>query len=567
MRPRIRVLLPFVCAVLFTARADVVFTEPKDLLFGGLGFQNAECQLLALMPDDFRDTRVLKSFLEIRPTFARVYTGFADAPQGQNDRFVAYYDATFRKVGTELYAVGGMMPFVPETETEDYAARVARNLAYLVKTRGCTLIRRYCMTNELGINDRGDWYVRHMDRFRALHAALRRAFDREGLTDVDLVATDVNNHVDFSLRQLDWATRNMDDLTGIYGTHWYMFMGRRKDGVVIRPDSPENAAVIENHFARLVAKAAEKGKRYFMGEFGLWTPSKQGPRKIMHDDTGFPLREPSLAAEGALTLAEIALAAVNSGAYAAASWSFCDYPDPFVFEDGDTPEDRAVYESARGVYWPDRKYNKWGLFRWDSVDLDYRAYPQLYTLGPLARFFHAGGRPLARTVDDPHLRVAGVRNPDGSVSWAVINWGAAQTLRIRSAHPADKPFRRYRYEAARVPDNPFNDLPPWVDSLSLQQGAVAVDLPAKSLTILTTDYVDRRPSEVSGIVRTDDGLRWEPVSDREHAYYRVYRNGRQIASTVATHLCVAASKNAVLAVTSVDRWGNEGMQKKNGETK
>jgi len=156
--------------------STVVFEKGHGLEFGGVGFQNAEAEIAVLMPDDFRDQRVLKSFREISPTFSRVYAGFADCPKEQADRFADYYDATFRRAGTELYAVGGMMPFVPEGETEVYAEKVAANLEYLVKVRGCRNIRHYCMTNELGIDGRGDWYFNRMERFRQIHAALRAAF-------------------------------------------------------------------------------------------------------------------------------------------------------------------------------------------------------------------------------------------------------------------------------------------------------------------------------------------------------------------------------------------------------
>ena len=40
-------------------------------LWGGFGFQNSEANLTALMPDDFLNERVLKTFAELSPTFAR----------------------------------------------------------------------------------------------------------------------------------------------------------------------------------------------------------------------------------------------------------------------------------------------------------------------------------------------------------------------------------------------------------------------------------------------------------------------------------------------------------------
>ena len=552
-----------VCASAVSAKTppagEVAFDVPQGPAFGGIGFQNAEAEITVLMPDDFRDQRVLKSFCEISPTFARVYAGFADCPREQADRFADYYDATFRKAGTELYAVGGMMPLVPEEETEAYAEKVAANLEYLIKLRGCTNIRHYCMTNELGIDGRGDWYFNRMERFRQIHAALRAAFDRHGLQDVGLAATDVNNHVAISLRQLDWATKNMDDITSIYCTHWYMFLGQTKDGKTILPSSPENAVTMRTHFSSLVAKAAEKGKRYFVGEFGLWTPSTQGANRIMHDDTGYPLRAPEHAAEGAITLAEIALAAMNEGAYAAASWSFVDYPDPFVFEPGDTPEEDAVYQSARCVYWPDRKYNKWGVFRWDSVDRNYGAYPSLYTMGWMAKLFRHGARVMKARVDDSELRAGGVANPDGSASFAVINWGEAKKVVLAVPHPLTKPLRVYEYDSTRPPSNAFNDLQPVKGTVTASGGRVLLSVPAKSMTCLTTDYEDRVPAAVVG-VRVEGGcVRWTAAGDPLHRYYRVFKDGRQIASTVATSLPVPDAKPADafrFSVKSVDKWGN-----------
>jgi len=544
-----------VAAILLTA--SVVFAEPRAETFGGFGFQNAEANLVPLMTDVFRDERVLKTFAEIAPSMARVYAGFADCPKEQADRFADYYDHTFRRAGTEIYAVGGQMPWVDPADADAYAEKVAQNLAYLVKVRQCTGIRRYCLTNELGVENRGDWFVRHMEDFRIFHAALRRAFDRHGLASVGLAATDVNNHVGFSLKQLDWATKNMDDITESYVTHWYMFMGRTGDRLIV-PSSPENAAVIDNHFAKLVAKAAERGKRYFLGEFGLWTPPKTAANRVMHDDTNYSLREPTLAAEGALTLAEIALSAMNAGAYAAVSWSFCDYPDPFVYEPGDTPEEEAVYQSARCTVWPDRKYNKWGLFRWSSVDRDYRAYPQLYTLGLLARFFRGGSHVLPRTVDDAALRVGGVVNSDGSLALAVVNWGAARELRLKvPSGLVARSLRVYEYDSARPPFNACNDLQSAKGTVATLGGVVTVTLPAKSMTVLTTDYVDRVPGKVGGVRRSSERLVWDAIADPDHRYYRVYRDGRHVVSTVATALAV--SPKGTYRVVSVDRWGNEGL--------
>ena len=56
--------------------ADVTIEKPYfRWLFNGFGFKHSEANFTALMPDDFRDQRVLKTFAELSPTFGRVYTG------------------------------------------------------------------------------------------------------------------------------------------------------------------------------------------------------------------------------------------------------------------------------------------------------------------------------------------------------------------------------------------------------------------------------------------------------------------------------------------------------------
>lgn len=91
-------------------------------------------------------------------------------------------------------------------------------------------------------------------------------------------------------------------------------------------------------------------------------------------------------------------------------------------------------------------------------------------------------------------------------------------------------------------------------------GTTLYVVPARSMTFLTTDYRDRTPSAVADI-RVEDGvLRWTASAEPEHCYYRVFEDGKQISSTVATELPVSAAADAPsgFRVVSVDKWGNEG---------
>ena len=94
-------------------------------------------------------------------------------------------------------------------------------------------------------------------------------------------------------------------------------------------------------------------------------------------------------------------------------------------------------------------------------------------------------------------------------------------------------------------------------TVEAKDGVFKVKLPAKSMTFLTTDYEDVVPAAVEGVEIRGGKLFWAPASDANHRYYRVYRDGRQIASTVATSLPLADAKGRY-EVKSVDKWNNLG---------
>ena len=540
--------------------AKVSVTKPYfRWLFGGFGFQHPEANFEALMTDEFRDQRALKSFAEISPTFGRVYTGFAGQSKEQLDRFADYYHKTFAKAGTVLYAVPYSLKCRPEDKTvspEEYAEKVAVALEYLVRTRDCRRIRYYCLSNELTASDRWGWFGqgRNMELHKKWMVALYDAFRRHDL-DILLVGSDkaVTSNYKDALPAQQWVAANMDDWLGAYVTHWYVY------GFPV--DDLNLWDVYNRHFNDHVQLALGRHKRYILGEFGfcpVW-----GGSNVMVDDTGAPYRQPATAAEAVLCKCEVALAAINQGAYGCISWSFVDYPDPFVFEDGHTAFERARHEAGKCVYRPDLKYNKWGMFRWSDVDRDYRASPELYAVGHLGRLFRQGATVLACASDDRLVRTGAVMNPDRTFTVALVNRGGARAAEVDCASwfggSVAEPravARRYVYEAARPPDNAFNDLQAHSGTVALEKGVMRLDLPAKSVTFLTTDYVDRAPKAVEGVSFADGVLAWRAADDADHRYYRVYCDGRQIASTVATAL--RTDKRGDFAVRSVDRWLNEG---------
>ena len=141
------------------------------------------------------------------------------------------------------------------------------------------------------------------------------------------------------------------------------------------------------------------------------------------------------------------------------------------------------------------------------------------------------------------------------------SWGEAKNVALVIPHPLDKKLRIYEYDSVHPPFNAFNDLQPSRGLVAAKDGNVMVSIPARSMVFLTTDYQDRRPSTVAGVRIADGKLVWAASKEPEHCYYRVYKDGKQIASTVATSLLVsdATSDDARrFSVTSVDKWGNEG---------
>lgn len=538
---------------LWAAEGYIVFEKPNQRwLWGGFGFHNSEATMTPMMSGEFRDQRVLKTFREISPTYARVFAGYWDWTREAMDRFADYYDATFRQAGTTLYFVPGRMPVITDDfDVAGYCEAVAVRLEYLVKERKCTKIRYYCLSNELSVGPTYAWFASHLDRYAEINREMQKAFMRHGL-DIGLQTPDSSGYS--RMADIDWAIANINEQTDVYCWHYY----ERS----LRPGDPALYGTLSAALTNLVSKAMRKEKRLSLGEFGFTGEIVPYGAGRMRDDGHDAFRHPGseFSRRAAISRAEMGLAALNAGAISAVSWTMVDYPDPFLREDGDTPEEKARYDVARfSGFGLDVRYNKNGLFRWNDEEHDYSSYPDLYTMGYLVKLFRKGSRVLPYTTDDETLRAGGVTNPDGSASFAVVNWGEAKKVTLVVPHRLTKPLRVYEYDSENPPYNAFNDLQPVKGMVSAENGNVMVSVPARSLTFLTTDYKDRVPPPIAVTDVADGKLTWAESEDPEHCYYRVYRDGEQIASTVATSLPVPDAKPgdaSRFSVKSVDKWNN-----------
>lgn len=535
----------------------IQITKPKQRwLFGGVGFHNSEATMTALMSPRFQNEVVLKTFREISPTFSRVYAGFADWTQEAMDAFADYYDKTFRQAGTLLYVVPGRMPmFMDDFDMEEYCEQCALKLEYLIKVRKCTKIRYYCVTNELSVGNTYAYLAKRLDLFKQLHECLYKAFRRHGL-DVGLIATDCSGTENFG--QIQWAADNMDEITDAYCTHLYV--------TKYAPGDPAVYNYLTEAFTPVLHQSHLKQKRFILGEYGFSDVSDRGITP-MKNDTAYAFYRPEKEADNAIALCEMAMAAINLGTFATVMWTMLDYPDPFLREDGDTPEEKARHDAAlfsgAGV---DYRYNKWGMIRWCDDELDYSSRASLYTMGYMAKLFKKGSRVLScHCGEDPALRCCAVTNADGSLSIAVINWEAQEkALALQIEHNTHQPFRVYECTADHVPYNPFNDLQPHTCLKSMESGKVMLTLSPRSITFLTTDYTERIPSKIRNIRKEGTLLRWSKCDDPEHCYYRVYADRtpdftpgpeNQIASTVAEFTQIP-DPSLFCKVLSVDHSGN-----------
>ena len=531
--------------------SKIIITKPSmQWLFGGFGFHNSEATMTGLMSEKFKNERVLKTFREISPSFSRVFAVYADWTQEAMDAFADYYDQTFRQVGTLIYAVPGRMPHITEDfDIEQYSEMVAQKLDYLINVRNCTKIRYYCITNELSVGNSYAWFKKRLPYFKTCHEALYRAFRRHGL-DVGLLATDVSGAENFD--QMQWAAENMDEITECYCAHLYTRDSRFPLG------HPGAYDYYMSLFTPAVMTAHAKEKRFILGESGIktLTPQTLFP---MRNDSQFSIDYPHMDNLFALGITELAIASINSGCFANAYWTMFDYPDPLIRENGDTPEEKARYNAARfSGHGMDIRYNTNGLVKWDDLKEDYSARAMLYTLGYMAKLFKKGSRVLESQWDDSHIRCCAVINPNRSVSVVILNLREeAQTTEFCLNWNCHQPARMYVYRTDAPPHNAFNDLQPHCGLVDLNAPGCFLDLPPLSAVFLTTDYVDRIPSTVRNIKCKSGILQWDACSDPEHCYYRVFRNGQQVASTVALEY-ILEHPDGKYTVCSVDKYGNAG---------
>lgn len=481
-----------------TIKTDRI-VHPK---FGGVGF-NIFHHWCNDEKTPITEDVINKRWKELNPSFARVPDRLCFWDKSTLD-LVARTLEELKQTDTEVYLTTWYTPDVaPGIERAAYATRVADTLEYLVRDHDLTNLKYYCMGNELWMNGQTNKLMHDMPKFRDYHMELFKEFRKRNLS-VQLLATDAAG-LGASKATIPWAIENMDEITGIYGSHQYVGLVW---GNYIEDYSPNDPSFYPWWLRNMqwYSRTAQKvGKNFVLGEYGIWGNygTKESPLFRTHNDR--PM-EPM----AALQLAEAVIGAINGGIYATCYWLFMDFPDGFLGSDTSTEP---------GL----------GMFKWSGTDHSTRA--SYYALGLLSKFFRGPATVFEVESADQMLRVAAVQHhKEKTYSIAVINRLAEEQEVTFSftGELVDGIFRKYVYDPAKVPQHPFGDLPASVDAIKMEHGQLSDSIGGNLLTIYTTAYKDEFPVEVLDvrvIERLDDCpvVTWKPSKEPGICYYRVYR--------------------------------------------
>ena len=479
-----------------------------------------------------------KRWRELNPSFARMNHSWDWSPEQVET--AARHMAFFQTTGTQLYlATWNPKDTTTDAERKAYAKLIVDELEYLVRQKGLTNIRFYCMTNELSLVTWGK-LARDLPKFRDYHQALYDEIQARKL-DIKLLATDASP-ISF-WDTIQWATQNMDEITGIYGGHHY-----------VNDRTLDDERFYPWFLAKMqwgVGLARAKHKDFVLGEFG----SKQDGRTIngVFQDRCVYFDTPQESVMP-IQVSEAALAAINAGSYALGYWTFMDFPD------------------QPGA----KRINKWGLFKWSGHD--YSTRPIYYAYGLLSKFFRGPSTVYRIEGNDPRLRVAAVEHHDRK-TWSIAAVNRNQrdirvVIRLDGA-PVTARFRKYVYDPSQPPANPFGDLQEPVGKVEMSQGRLTDTISAGTLAVYTTAYDDDPPAAVKGltVAKTETGkprLEWQPNLEPDLCYYRIYRSPgptvpisikTQIASTIATSFNDTQAESGVAytyKIVAVDQSGNAG---------
>jgi hypothetical protein len=516
-------------------REVIVYTN--DIIhhnFGGVGFHVFH-HSHHITKDHFEQV-IAKRWREMNPSFARMNDQW-DWSKEMWDEVVPHL-MLLKSTGTEVYVTTWNPKDTDEGEERaDYAKKVVDNLEYLVRQKGADNIKYYCMTNELSLNKWGSLRD-DLPKFKDYHKEIIKELKARKL-DIQLLATDASPISYWDT--IEWATKNMDDITGVYGGHHYINDYKLED---------------ESFYQWFLSKmkwgadlAKEKNKNFIIGEFG----SKQDGRTIdgIHRDVCIYWDTPEEPMVG-IQLSEAVIAALNGGIYAMGYWTFTDFPDNY----------NSNY------------INKWGMFKWSGNDYSTRA--PYYAYGLLTKFFRGNSTVFKVDSSDELLRVVAIQHHDkGTYSLAIVNrnkYDVNVNIAL-SGNQLNAPFRKYVYDPTNIPWSPYGDLQEPGGKVTMKDSRLTDTVKAGTLNVYTTAYDEQLPASVEDVrfEKTADGknlVNWKANTEPDFCYYRIFRSTKsdflpdaeaRIGSTIATEFVDNTAKpdqEYHYKITAVDQSGN-----------
>jgi len=480
-----------------------------------------------------------KRWKELNPAFARI-TDNQDWDDAMKDRMAANLEV-MKETDTELYFTTWGTNEINKYDKEiDYVVKEVDNLMYFKEDKGFSNLKYYCMANELSVEHWASM-VDDLERFKRVHQLFYDELEKQE-ADIQLLATDASPFIYWPT--IEWASENMDEITGVYGGHHYI------NGYDLFDTTFYDFFYEKMQWGANLAES--KGKRFIIGEFG----PKQNSNiidSVRHDACIY--NNTPLERYAPLQVAEALVAMINGGIYASSYWTFSDFPSTY----------RSNY------------INKWGVFKWE-VD-DFTTRPNYYALGLFTKFLRGPAEVLEVSVSDPLVRMCAVRNIEHqAVSFALVNrHPEAVTLDLQLEAAADgMAFRKYVYDPSDPPFNYFGDLQQHSKTATVRGGHFRDTLPAHSVVVYTTLYDDQPPAPVKGLKaepakiegRDRNVLTWEANTESDLCYYRIYRSPtedfdispeKQVATTVSTRYIdrkVHGLPAYYYKVVAVDQSGN-----------
>lgn len=517
-------------------------------MFAGIGFHNSESGTYRLLSDRFFNEKICKCYREISPGFMRCFGGFSDWSKEAMDDFAEYYEKMQAVTDTPIYMVPGRgKVHFSDAEIEDYCNQVAEKLSYLINVKKVKHLAYYCFSNELGQVTMGRLTSR-LPLFGQYQEQLYRAFQNHGL-NIGLLSTDASG--DWS--SIDWAMQNIDIYTKDYCGHYYE-----------NSHTPDDTSFYNDWYERCKAythKASRKDKHFILGEYGITNANLKILGASASDACSF-FENPDQNTELlGIMQAEMIIGAVNAGVFALGFWTFCDYPDPV-----NGPSYCDDYMKMWSRYEPymgggiNHRYNRWGLLPFEN---HFGETPRsvYWCIAPIVKYLKRNSQILEVQTDSELVHACAIHTRNDRISIIVSSrLDNEEAVTIQLPKSGKESFRVYRYLESNPPINQFGDLQAPSETVKLNVSSLKLFMPAKSVMIITNDYEEKNNSVCAEITTCDGSiLKWKPVSDKNHCYYRVFavegNVEKQIASTVACH-CKIQDPSLNYHIYSVDRFGN-----------